>query len=61
MWDSDVSLEAQGIIAAVMKLNGIFEWIAWGYGVFEWIASGYRYEYSVDMDLDTVMRCSKKL
>ena len=44
MWDSDASLEAQGIITAVMKLNGIFEWIAWEYGVFEWIASGYGYE-----------------
>ena len=44
MWDSDVSLEAQGMITAVMKLNGIFKWIAWEYGVFEWIASGYGYE-----------------
>ena len=44
MWDSDASLEAQGIITVVMKLNGIFEWIAWEYGVFEWIASGYGYE-----------------
>ena len=61
MWDSDASLEAQGIITVVMKSNRIFEWIAWGYGVFEWIASGYVYGYSVDMDLDTVMRCSKKL
>ena len=56
MWDSDASLEAQGIITAVMKLNGIFEWIAWGYGVFEWIASGYGYGYSMDMDFHTVMR-----
>ena len=31
MWDSDVSLEAQGIITAVMMLNGFFEWIAWRY------------------------------
>ena len=59
MWDSDVSLEAQGIITAAMMLSGIFEWIAWGYGVFEWIASGYGYD--VDVELDTVMRCSKIL
>ena len=32
MWDSDVSLEAQGMITVVMMLNGIFEWIAWRYG-----------------------------
>ena len=44
MWDSDASLEAQGIITAVMKLNGIFEWIACGYGCLNGL--------QVDMDTD---------
>ena len=33
MWDSAVSLEAQGTITVVMMLEGdFFEWIAWRYG-----------------------------
>ena len=43
MWDSDASLEAQGIITAVMMLNGIFEWIAWRYRVLNGL--------QVDMDM----------
>ena len=31
--DGDASLEVLGIITAVMRLNEIFEWIAWRYGV----------------------------
>ena len=44
MWDGDASLEAQGIITAVMMLNGIFEWIAWRYGVLN----------GLQADMDTV-------
>ena len=42
-------------------LNGLYVDIEF----FEWIASGYGYRYcrdmKVDKDLDTVMRCSKRL